>query len=146
MTEDINVLPDVNELNERQLGNILYHIAANTETSKGYTRRFIQQALQKASEMLYRAYEGDRKGELRRMADDAADGLYATYSLEDILNEIRENHGICRKHGNDCNGIQNTLHSCVMDRDVKCGCCQEGISECFDSHFSDPIFPDRHIP
>lgn len=130
MTDNDNTLPNVNELTQLQLSNILYHIGANTYESKKYTREFIERVLIRASNLLSMLYEGERKGDTIKLHQDQREGAYSSISLSDLMEVTHRLITGCRYHPR-CERMADHDQVCVADSVTKCRCCGEGQLRCY---------------
>jgi len=118
----------IDKLTRAEVANIVYHIAANTQTSKEYTREFMEQVLLRASEMLSMdsiGYPTINPFELNVSEYSGVNG--------DILDECAEElHdfpvNLCSWH-KECNHPTDP-NICEINTAVTCYCCEDGRKYC----------------
>lgn len=116
----------------KELSTVLYHIAKNTDVSKGYTLKFIQQSLLKASEVLADVSISTYSVGQARKEDIKVTPTNTTppEKWAEYLHHIPTN--LCTHHPNTTCDHPKTPQPCSVNPQILCYCCWEGRCYCND--------------
>lgn len=133
-----------NEVETHELALALYHIAENTEVSRNFTLKYVQQVQRAASQLLLDLLDEPSVQSEMTVGESLFSEELREWLLKHVLPHNEPDH-TCEYHWIVHSPVEIRPHTCPNDHTKICGCCTEGELACAGSRGSHGLYKGRPV-